>query len=468
VPHEALSRVSVRADSSGSAAFVSPRLDRLAIGFCIAAMLAALAILPGLTGWGVAIGVIALIAVGGVFWVRSSEQRDTRGEIAKLLLFGLAAALPSLIISHAIDKRQAALDRRQAALEDALKARQRAQDLQLQIGFQGDLHGVNLAGRDLRRFQLPGRNLEDADLRSAQLQDANLERADLDGARLDGARLDRAYLVHARLRGATLAGASLRDAVLYSAHLENACLAPLRRRDRSPRPTDLRGAHLAGAYLGGASFAGADLRHAAFTEDLRDARQLDQAVFVGARAAGAAFPPGLVDLRASRFRTPARPLVPAPPEARTDAVEAVSDGDTAQLRGLGKVELLGVAAPSVSDPTGLGVAAREYARELLQPGEPVRYATVPQEDDAGVVVRDEDGEPMPLADAFGRTFAYVWRMRPDDGPAGLLVNERLVALGYAKTSLLGENVDDATMRAVRAARDEARRTAHGIWSACVP
>jgi hypothetical protein len=85
---------------------VRRRPDHLAIAFCCVAIAAALLFLPGRTGWGVAAGVAALIAVGGLFWMRSHEQRDTQGEIGKLLLFGLAAALPSLIISHAIDERQ--------------------------------------------------------------------------------------------------------------------------------------------------------------------------------------------------------------------------------------------------------------------------------------------------------------------------------------------------------------------------
>jgi uncharacterized protein YjbI with pentapeptide repeats len=445
---------------------VSSRRDWLAIGFGVVAMSMAAVFLPGLAGWAVAGGVVGLIAVGGIFWLRSTGQHDTSGEIGKLLLFGLAAALPSLVISHAIDERQATLERAVKKNERAQAQRERAQDLQLQIGFQRSLRGVDLAYRDLSRFQLPRRDLEGADLHGARLTDANLLGAHLKQANLDGARLDGADLTTADLSGASLAGASLRGAKLYSAHLEDACFAPLKDGRRSRR-SDLRGARLAGAYLRGANFAGADLRRAAFAEDERDARELADAVLVGADTRAATFPPASGETHAPAFRVPNQPPVPIPADARSDLVDAVSDGDTLLLHGLGKVELLGVAAPSVvEDPTGLGGAAQRFLHTQLPAGTTVRYATVPQRDAYGQPLRDADGAPVALVDPFGRTFAYVWRMRASDGPDGWLVNERLLALGYAKTAPLANTVDDAVTQAMRASVEAARRAAHGVWSTC--
>src|SRR4051794_36450544 len=111
--------------------------DRLIVVFCVVAIAAALAILPPLTGWGVAGAVAGLLLVGGVFWLRSDGSRDTEGELGKLLMWGLAASLPGLVISHSVDERQ-------RSFQSAFQARQRAQDLQLQIGFKRDLANVNL------------------------------------------------------------------------------------------------------------------------------------------------------------------------------------------------------------------------------------------------------------------------------------------------------------------------------------
>jgi uncharacterized protein YjbI with pentapeptide repeats len=433
------------------------RTDLLVLGACGVFIGAALGLLPPLAGWAVAGVVAGLIALGCAFWLRSSAKENTAAELGRLLMFSLAAGLPSLLISHSIQERQQTLER-------AFAARQRAQDLQLQIGFQHSLAGVNLRGRPLAGFELPGRDLKGADLQGADLSRANLRKADLSGAKLHGARLDGAILTGANLSGAVLSGASLDDAQLYSTDLTGACFAPGRVLGARFGAAHLQRTRLAGATLQDANFAGTDLRNALLTEDLRDARDVSGAVFVGADLRGVQWPRGF----GGPVRATAPPAdVPAddvPPGTEEDSITAVSDGDTVLLRRLAKTEILGVDAPRLDDPAGWGLRAQRFTRTRLAPGTRVYYLRAPS----------SEGDP---ADPFGRTFVFLWRAEPngeDGSRRGVLFNEEIIARGYAKAALLfiaepsaQRPEPQATLR--REIIDSQRRPkagAYGVWSTC--
>ena len=104
-------------------------------------------------------------------------------------------------------------------------------------------------GREGKRADFSGANLEGANLRGANLRGANLEGANLRGANLEGA-----YLEGANLRGAYLEGAYLRGANLGGANLEGANL----------EGAYLRGANLEGAYLEGAEISDEQIKQLNF------------------------------------------------------------------------------------------------------------------------------------------------------------------------------------------------------------
>lgn len=121
-------------------------------------------------------------------------------------------------------------------------------------------------------------------------------------------------------------------------------------------------------------------------------------------------------------------------------VVAVIDGDTleANLVGLGreKVRLLGIDAPE-SDEEFYGEAKRELARFVT----------------GSTVTLETDIEER---DRYGRLLAYVWA-------GGLLVNAELLRLGVATLYLIPPNVK--YMDLLKAAQDEARAAARGMWGA---
>ena len=133
-----------------------------------------------------------------------------------------------------------------------------------------DLAGANLAEANLRHSQLDDANLQDADLRGADLTGANMVGTDLSSAQLQGANLSEAY-IQANMRKADLRGADLRAAGLWGVHMNSA---------------DLRGANLQGATVKGdfmeADLRAADLRWASMEEVNLHKANLDQAILLGA------------------------------------------------------------------------------------------------------------------------------------------------------------------------------------------
>ena len=131
-----------------------------------------------------------------------------------------------------------------------------------------------------------------------------------------------------------------------------------------------------------------------------------------------------------------------PRDARTAAVERVSDGDTVVLAGLGRSRLIGIDTPEVFGPDEcFGRRASAYVKRLLPEGTRVRYRL-------GVEERDR----------YGRPLVYVWL---EDRR---FLNALLVREGYATPLTIPPNVDYAKRFAALARR--AREAGRGLWRAC--
>ncbi len=142
------------------------------------------------------------------------------------------------------------------------------------------------------------------------------------------------------------------------------------------------------------------------------------------------------------------PPLPAGLEGPYEVVDVV-DGDTVKVRVDGRpvtVRLLGIDTPETRAPRRpvecFGEEAARRATELL----------------SGRTVLLEDDPTQGRTDRYGRRLAYVWL----PGPPAELVNERLVAEGYAhEYTYAGPHRYAARFdEAQDAARDEER----GLWA----
>lgn len=145
--------------------------------------------------------------------------------------------------------------------------------------------------------------------------------------------------------------------------------------------------------------------------------------------------------------TTAPRLAPARVPAGTDAVvEKHVDGDTIVVSGGRKVRLIGIDTPETKDPRKpvqcFGREAALVTASLVPVGERVRLVA--------------DVEPF---DRYGRTLAYVYRLRD-----GLFVNAELVRLGYASVYTYPPNVAHAEEFVALGRR--AREAGAGLWGAC--
>jgi micrococcal nuclease len=124
---------------------------------------------------------------------------------------------------------------------------------------------------------------------------------------------------------------------------------------------------------------------------------------------------------------------------RDAVVTRVVDGDTVVLSGLGRSRLIGIDTPEVHGREEcFGREASAFAKRLLT-GRRVRYSL--------------GAEPR---DRYGRALVYLTL-------SGDLVNELLVARGYARPLQIAPNVRHAERLRERAA--EARAAGRGLWSA---
>jgi len=334
------------------------------------------------------------------------------------------------------------------------EARSARDSLSLSLSSSTSFVGIDLHGRNMKRFYLGGKTLNAADLENARLNDAVLRGSSLRGANLRHAHLSGADLQEADLHGArtdlhsaklitaNLRLAKLSDADLTDADLRGADLAGADLRGANFRNADLRDANLAGADLRLAVLS-ADLRGAVFAADFRPAR-LDGAGLAGARWDETTRWPQGFEPRAAIDALSKSVVSPAvPPDARTGRVARVADGDTIVLEGVGVVRLLGIDAPQsdIRPADCFAVAATDDVKRLLPEGRDVRYVE-------GAVARDK----------FQRLLAYVWT---NDGK---LVNQEIVARGDARVLIVPPNVRYGPI--LQRTQVRAAGAGLGLWASC--
>ena len=210
--------------------------------------------------------VLALTVIPGVWlWWPSRRDTDQRSSLGAALLTGAVVSFAVFAVQIVFDARLRDIDAQRQADQDRRAELQRvAADraaLQLTVGLQHDLTGIDLTDRNLSNFYLSRKLLPEAVLNGANLSGANLSGANLTGAQLQGADLEGAHLDGADLTNAVLPLANLSGAVLTQAKLANAVLSE----------AVLTGANLTGTDLRGTSFGGA--KYDSATTWPRSARQ---------------------------------------------------------------------------------------------------------------------------------------------------------------------------------------------------
>ena len=127
--------------------------------------------------WGIPLIALAgVLAVGFWLWFPPEADANRYSDLGTTLIGGATVGVAILYLERQFSRRA---ERR---------------DLQMQLGLTDELPGVDLSGRDLSRFYLPGKDLRHANLRKAKLR----------GANLSGVKLDHANLSKADIRGAKL------------------------------------------------------------------------------------------------------------------------------------------------------------------------------------------------------------------------------------------------------------------------
>jgi uncharacterized protein YjbI with pentapeptide repeats len=212
---------------------------------------------------GLALTILLLSVVPGLyFWWPSRREPASRSDLGVALMTGALIALGVLAL-------QVVLDARLKEAENARRAADEEQALELQLALQGRLIGI-----PLERKKLEGVYLYEKDLTNA-----NLRHSDLTGAVLSRSNLTRAKLQDAILVGADLNGTTLVEARLHRANLENAILSD----------APMKGAKLPHARLRNAVLSGADLRWADLTDARLQRASLSEADLRGADLSGAEF-----------------------------------------------------------------------------------------------------------------------------------------------------------------------------------
>ncbi len=192
-------------------------------------------------------GILVTAVVPGVWlWWPAHGNASSRSDLGLALMTGTLVAFSVLVVQVLYESRASRLEDLQRTAQntrDRVFQRQvELQNLELAIGMQHDLRGIDLRGRDLSGFFLARK----------RLNGAQLSRAKLDRAFLTGSNLSEANLVAAHLRGAVLDDTRLVGAILTGADLRGAYLRGARLREADLSGADLRGADLTDATLPGA------------------------------------------------------------------------------------------------------------------------------------------------------------------------------------------------------------------------
>lgn len=161
-----------------------------------------------------------LVAAGLLLWIRERHSPGSKSELGAALVSGALVAFAFFSFQTATDQQ----DRRR---DEENQRRADRESLQLTLGLNRDLSGIDLAKRDCSGFFLRGKIFADANLSSANFRNANLGEGDFtDGADDDSIG---ANLRNADLRGADLSGANLQTAIVEGALFEGALASELTR-----------------------------------------------------------------------------------------------------------------------------------------------------------------------------------------------------------------------------------------------
>ncbi len=139
------------------------------------------------------------------------------------------------------------------------------------------------------------------------------------------------------------------------------------------------------------------------------------------------------EIQAGEYSGPAEPVR----AAETCIVERIVDGDTIVCEAVGRIRLIGMDTPEMSQEP-FGRMATEALAELIPVGSAVEL--------------EPDVEPR---DRYGRLLSYIWI-------DGMLVNWLLVRHGYAVLLTYPPNVQYVDQLAT--AQKQAREDKLGLWS----
>lgn len=214
----------------------------------------------------IAVGVSVVLFAGLLLWGYNRHEVGAKSNLGAALLAGTLAAVAVFAVQADLDAG------RQAAALHAARERDAAADrqwLQLTLGINRDLTGIDLQHMDLTEFYMRGKNLTEAKLSGANLNRVDLSEARMEAIGLEDASLRRADLTESNLIGAFLMGADLSGATLTESNLTNAFLTGADLSGATLANADLSGADLSNADLSGADLLGARLDRATATRGTR-------------------------------------------------------------------------------------------------------------------------------------------------------------------------------------------------------
>lgn len=131
--------------------------------------------------------------------------------------------------------------------------------IEMESGFDLNLHGSNLRGASLRRSRLDRADLGHADFENADLEEASLKETLLERANFANANLDISYFGEANCLFANFRNSRTEEAIFEEAGLEGTNWSSANLFGTSLKNANLRGANLEGADLSSSDLSGAFL-----------------------------------------------------------------------------------------------------------------------------------------------------------------------------------------------------------------
>jgi uncharacterized protein YjbI with pentapeptide repeats len=216
---------------------------------------------------------VAAVIPGMLLWWPTRSSPDARGGFGVSLVTGAVVALAIFSLQMLFEIRLDHVDQERQKQADR-------QNLELTIGLQRELPGIQLNGLDLKSFYFYDKNLRDANFTAANLKDATLTASDLSCAKFTGANLTDVTGQRVHLRGTAFDRAKLAGAVLNGADQEGTSCA-------GHSHTNFGGAFLASASLDGVRLEETDFRNANLSSADLSSSHLARSNFAGARLKGA-------------------------------------------------------------------------------------------------------------------------------------------------------------------------------------